>query len=139
MPERHTGWPPSVICGLLALSLGITISGNTVNGPSLLTMRDCAVAGHTSNGIELFDYTNADLGTTASPGNNVLTSNFPVGLFIAGPAGPTRIHAVGNTWVPNVQDTDAQGHYPTTATVTGRVDPVSGNNYAIASGWSLQR
>jgi len=120
-------------------SLGIVISGDTVNGPSLLTMRDCAVANHTNNGIELFDYTDADLGTTASPGNNVLTSNFPVGLLIGGPAGPTQIDAVGNTWVPNVQDADAVGHYPTVATVTGPIGSVFGNNFAIASGWSLQR
>jgi hypothetical protein len=120
-------------------SVGIVLSGDTVNGPSLLTMRGCAVAGHTNNGIELFDYTDADLGTTASPGNNLFTSNVPVGLLIGGPAGTTQIDAVGNTWVPNVQDADALGHYPTVATVTGPIGSVFGNNFAIASGWSLKR
>jgi hypothetical protein len=52
-----------------------------------------------------------DLGDSASdPGGNVLQANTVAALDIE-PAAPATVHAVGNTWLPNVQGADATGRY----------------------------
>ena len=104
-----------------------------------LIMRGCMITGNRS-GIDVFDNATADLGTASSPGNNLLQGNTEVGLVLdGGAAGASLVNAVGNTWNPDKQGTDHDGHYPMTDTVSIPVPFVSGNNFAINSGWSLSR
>lgn len=110
---------------------GVYFSGD-VSVPTLLTMRGCTVSG-TSDAIYLFDQAAADLGTATSPGNNTFQSSLGVGLDIDGAAQP-HIDAAGNTWRA-VQGADPQGRYPSgSAPISGPIDRVSGNNYAIRFG-----
>jgi hypothetical protein len=104
-----------------------------------LVMRGCTITGN-GNGIDVFDNSTADLGTSLSPGNNTLQGNTNVGLLIDGASGgATLVNAVGNTWNPDKQGADHNGHYSTTETVTTPTPFVRGNNYAINAGWSLSR
>jgi hypothetical protein len=101
-------------------------------------MRGCTITQNLGDGIYLFDNAAADLGTTADPGGNTLTSNAGIGLDIDGNFGARLITAVGNTWNPNVQGADGQGHY-TAAVVTGPDTAATGANFAVNASWSLQR
>lgn len=49
------------------------------------------------------------------------------------------VAAVGNTWASFTQGSDIEGHYLRNQTITTPIEKISGNNYAIASGWSLER
>jgi Bacterial Ig domain len=82
-----------------------------------------------------------DLGTAASPGNNVIQGNTSSaqtsGLNVNVAAGVT-VNAVGNTFAPNVQGANAQGKYqlgtapcgPASCTLTVG----TGANYRVGSG-----
>jgi hypothetical protein len=112
------------------LVFGIYFQG-LLPAPGTLTMRGCTVSG-SPDAIYLFDEAAADLGTAVSPGNNTFQSALGVGLDIDGSTQP-RIDAVGNTWRA-VQGADPQGRYPSgIAPISGFVDRVAGNNYAIRS------
>jgi hypothetical protein len=118
---------------------GIYFQGDYTPAMDTLTMRGCIV-NSVSNSIYLFDDAFADLGTTASPGNNTFVSSQGVGLSIDGNGGtgvPTTIDAVGDVWRPNVQNADANGKYPDSAKITMPVDLVSGNNYSLTQNWVL--
>jgi len=73
-----------------------------------------------------------DLGTAASPGNNTfLTTSTAVANH--GQPGDAGVTAVGNTWNPNIQGADADGHYaaqlitgPTTGGLNYYVGPTAG-------------
>ncbi|HEX3757107.1 MAG TPA: hypothetical protein VHW23_00305 [Kofleriaceae bacterium] len=80
-----------------------------------------------------------DLGTVANPGNNEFSGNTGLNLNLASSQGATVVTAIGNAWNPLIQGSDIRGKYPTTATVVGPVAAAAGNNYALASGWSLIR
>jgi hypothetical protein len=114
----------------------IYIQGSGANMPGTLNMHGCQIL-QNANGLYLFDDAVADLGTIATPGGNTFQGNQQVGLQIDGNAGARLITAVGNTWNANVQGADAAGHYAP-ATV-GPVVVTPGNNFSIASGWTLQR
>jgi hypothetical protein len=82
-----------------------------------------------------------DLGTAASPGNNVIQGNTSSaqtsGLNVNVTAGVT-VNAVGNTFAPNVQGANAQGKYqlgtaPCSAS-TCNLTSGAGANYRITSG-----
>jgi hypothetical protein len=118
--------------------MGIYIQGGATSSPGTLTMRGCTITNNRT-GIYLFDYAVADLGTVANPGNNTLLANAQLGLHIDGNWGARLITAVGNTWRPNVQGSDAAGKYAVAASVPGPIDPATGNNFAIKPGWFLQR
>ena len=122
-------------------SVGIFIAtrGGDSNAQAALTMRDCTVTNSTMDGIELQGATDADLGTSADPGNNIIASNTPEGLNLGATTGQRHVDAVGNTWTPSVQGADDQGHYPTVETLTGPITSAVGDNFSIASGWTLQR
>jgi parallel beta-helix repeat protein len=70
------------------------------------------------------------LGSVEEPGNNLLRNNTHVGLGNSN-CSAVVIQAAGNTWNPSVQGADSNGQYDH-QTVIGEVDPVDGNNYAIA-------
>lgn len=102
-------------------------------GGHKLVMRGCNVKatgiGTDSTSISLIRLGAADLGTPASPGNNIFQANDGVILYIeGGPAAP--IDAVGNTWGP-VQGANSQGRYPAGTTIHGPVFTVPGNNYRL--------
>ena len=62
-----------------------------------------------------------DLGTPMDPGANVLQTNKSTGLVVEESSSATTtlaVNAVGNTWIPKVQGTDANGQY-TSGTLTG--------------------
>jgi len=111
--------------------LGIYIQGTAANAIATLTMRGSTLS-QNALGVDVFDFAVADFGTVASPGGNNFSGNTD------GNFGAQLINAVGNTWRPNVQGADAQGHY-TVATIPGPVAFASGNNFVLGSGWSLQR
>jgi uncharacterized Zn-binding protein involved in type VI secretion len=102
-------------------------------GSHKLVMRGCNVRatgiGTGTTSINLNGSAAADLGTAASPGNNIFQSNDGVILYIeGGPVAP--IDAVGNTWGP-VQGANSQGRYPAGTTIHGPVFAVPGNNYRL--------
>jgi len=62
-----------------------------------------------------------DLGTPMDLGANVLQTNKSTGLVVEGSssvATTLTVNAVGNTWIPKVQGTDANGQY-TSGTLRG--------------------
>jgi hypothetical protein len=117
--------------------LGIYIQGTAANAIATLTMRGSTVS-QNGLGIDVFDFGVADFGTIASPGGNDFSGNTDDGVQIDGNFGARLITAVGNTWRPNVQGADAQGHYAV-ATIPGPVAFSPGLNFVLGSGWSLQR
>jgi hypothetical protein len=104
-----------------------------------LSMRGCSIVSSNGNGIELLDDATADLGTAANPGNNIFQLNSSVGLSIGGVDIGRQIDAVGNTWNASTQGAGVDGRYSNVMTLSGPVQKVDGNNYAIESGLSLRR
>jgi Protein of unknown function (DUF1565) len=117
---------------------GIYISGGGAQSLGILRMRGCIVTGN-RDGVSLFDWSVADLGTSASPGGNIFQNNQFAGVSVGGLYGPQQVDAVGNTWNAGVQGADAAGQYPAPETVVGPVAQAAGNNYDIWSGLSLRR
>lgn len=82
-----------------------------------------------------------DLGTAASPGNNLIQGNTSSaqtsGLYVAVAAGVT-VQAVGNTFAPNQQGANAQGKYTLGNAPCGasscNVGSGAGPNYRVTSG-----
>jgi hypothetical protein len=101
-------------------------------------LRDSKISASETDGISIVDDVSADLGTVASPGNNMITGNTGVGLAIVGPR-LTNVSAVGNTWNATVQGADADGHYFTSETLTGPLTRTAGNNFALVAGATLLR
>jgi hypothetical protein len=145
-----TGTALSPSAGTWSLA-GVTITGNRTgidfNGfrpkPLTVALRRCDVSRNTGDGIELSGNVDADLGTVAAPGNNVITANGDVGLNVVAATGtntaPPRITAVGNTWNASRQDADGDGRYIVVGTLDGPIAAAAGNNFALVSGTSVQR
>ncbi|MEW6682983.1 MAG: Ig-like domain-containing protein [Nitrospirota bacterium] len=75
-----------------------------------------------------------NLGTQSSPGGNTILGT-TTGVRVSVEANVT-VHAVGNTWAPNVQGADAAGHYSTASSVCAGANPCdvtsgSGTNYTF--------
>jgi len=117
---------------------GVYVSGPDAQSPGALTMRGCTVTNN-RYGVSLFDYSAADLGTDANPGNNIFQDNQFGGVLLYGIAGPQLVNAVGNTWIPEVQGASGSGRYPTTSTVSGPIQQAAGNNFEMWAGLSLRR
>lgn len=116
---------------------GVAVSPGTANQPVSLTMRGCTVRG-SNFGVAISDFSTTDLGTTASPGNNVFQDNARAGIAVLGQSGATQVDAVGNTWQPKRQGSDAAGHFEPMI-VFGPIDSFFGNNFQIASPqWSVK-
>lgn len=101
-------------------------------------MRGCTITNNTI-GIAVSDNSVADLGTVANPGNNTFLANPELGLDVDRCDVSALLTAVGNTWRPNVQGSDAAGRYLEVANVPGPVEPGFGGNFAIEAGCTLQR
>ncbi|TMQ11644.1 MAG: hypothetical protein E6J90_34100 [Deltaproteobacteria bacterium] len=119
-------------------SSAIYVSGSSAQSLASLVMRGCTVVNN-RYGIAMFDYSAADLGTDADPGNNVFQDNQLAGVTLGGIAGPQLVNAVGNTWNPMTQGSDALGKYPVPGTVAGPIQQATGNNYDMWAGLSLRR
>jgi hypothetical protein len=118
---------------------GLDFSGSQRSGATTLTMRNSTVSGNRHDGIKIAGAVEADLGTAASPGNNVITGNTAVGLDLVADADQPHVTAAGNTWNAGIQDADGQGQYIIVGTLTGPMAAKPGNNFALATGMSLQR
>jgi hypothetical protein len=78
-----------------------------------------------------------DFGTLADPGDNVLTAT-TTALDVQNPA-IAAVSAVGNTWTPNVQNADADGHYaPASSPGVLEVTSGSGQNYSDSAGAAIR-
>jgi len=119
--------------------VGVKVRGLRSTARQTLTLRDCSVSRTNGSGVLITDFVTADLGTPASPGGNTITGNLLPGVNIVGAAGRSEVTAVGNTWRPNTQGSDATGHYPVTETIPGPIPVDVGTNFAIADGCSLMR
>ncbi len=105
---------------------GSTQSGIVLWGASSFKMRGSNLSNNAIDGLELYETVAADLGTAASPGGNTFTGNISAGIASRVSSGIT-VNAVGNTWIANQQNADANGHY-TASTVSG---PVNGKNFLL--------
>jgi len=86
---------------------------------------------------------NADLGTVADPGGNTIridtTNNtFAHGLTISDNLSGLVVKAVGNTWIPNVQGADSQGHYIPGTLVDSSSPLAKGPNFNLSAGTKIQ-
>lgn len=76
-----------------------------------------------------------DFGTLLNPGNNVFSSTgAQTTNFVSGAAAAVTVQAVGNTWAPSVQGSDASGHYAAVGAgaIVEATGTTSGANYDIA-------
>jgi hypothetical protein len=85
---------------------------------------------------------NADLGTAADPGGNTLTvdalNTFGSALRIADNLSGVVVSAVGNTWRPNVQGADSQGHYIPGTEVNSSSPLAKGPNFDLSAGTKIR-
>jgi hypothetical protein len=119
-------------------SAAILLQGRSPQLKAVLSMRGCSVLSNAADGVYLFSDTSADLGTAASPGVNVFRNNTGIGVVVFDDHF-TNVEAVGNTWNASTQGSDANGRYPSPATIPGPVSPVAGGNFGINSGSTLRR
>lgn len=81
----------------------------------------------------------ADLGTTNSPGGNVIGLNSSAGLMFDNQVLSVIVFARGNTWNANEQGADAQGHYLPGTVVNGNSSNANGKNFKLpATGAKIQ-
>jgi hypothetical protein len=129
-----------------APQMPLTITGASLRGGSLsvgtgsairaraLKLRSSSVES-SRIGIEMLNGGNADLGTPNDPGNNTIRNNTITGVAFQDKLnGFGTISAVGNTWKPNTQGADAQGHYTIRQNLDGgfRSDPTTdGLNFSL--------
>jgi hypothetical protein len=119
------------------INSGAVVVSGSATTPTTLVVRNCSLFSNSFAGFVVKDHALADLGTTASPGNNRLQFNDNLPVNLAGAAGQSTVTAVGNTWKPNTQGSDAAGHYaPQLIQEPVAVD--FSNNFAVAAGWRLQ-
>ncbi len=80
-----------------------------------------------------------DLGTLADVGNNTIQNNTTTGVTFASSISSGSVNAVGNTWNPNIQGADANGHYTIHMKVIGIGDFAHGTNFDLPnSNFSIQ-
>jgi hypothetical protein len=94
--------------------------------------------GHATTGV-LFQGGSLDLGSVSEPGGNIWQTNTGTALRVSPSAGAI-VPAFGNTWIPNTQGADANGHY-SFGVLTGPYGlaaPVP-CNFAIADGSKVVR
>lgn len=110
-------------------------TGIQIGGTVPVTMRNVNVtmSGGTA-GVILGTTGNIDLGTTASPGNNLLKQNVGTNLLLSS-AVTTAVTAVGNTWNPNDQSASAAGTFAGNVLVNG---PTSGANFTLQGAATLR-
>jgi hypothetical protein len=104
-------------------------TGGSILYPRNLKVRSSTITGNTSYAFQIYGTPlSVDLGTALSPGGNTIQNSGTGNLSgITGDA----ISAVGNTWNPNVQGADANGHFPAATQLAG---PASGANFTLNAG-----
>lgn len=118
---------------------GSTFTGNTVTaidyeGFGSLKLRNSKVSSNTGQGVWLITNPIVDLGTQVDPGGNTFTANTTTGVQLNLSAIGT-VQAVGNTWNPNQEGADANGHYSTApgyTPLTATGPNSNGANYRIS-------
>lgn len=97
----------------------VEISGNSDRGvyvegqpgaPSSVVMRDCLITNN-GDGVYVGANANGNFGTPDNPGHNTFRYNAYAGLSLNADSNVTM--AVGNTWMPHIQEADERGTYPT--------------------------
>jgi hypothetical protein len=107
----------------------------SIGDDAALTMRNCTITAG-ALGIYLYASTAAlDLGTVASRGNNVI-QNQSTGIHMDPGSNQLHVEAVGNTWIPDLQGADAEGHYPSMRLV-GPVSAGTRGNFDFPASCSL--
>jgi hypothetical protein len=117
-----------------------TLNGSFVDGdPSFqdqtgiiaptLRMRGSDVSGNRTGILITGD--GADLGTLLDPGNNTLRGDIDTAVRVEDGVPSAFILAIGNTWNPNTQGTDAAGHYTTPLSVDGTSPLANGQNFNV--------
>lgn len=107
------------------------------NRAGTVSMRTMEITGNALSGVRLIGQTKPDLGKVGSAGANVFSGNAIGGAaseanLVSQQAYGFTLFAVGNTWDPNQQGADSQGHYA--ANGSGAVLEVSsgtGKNYVL--------
>jgi len=115
---------------------GALIAAYSSASPLDASLRRVSVTGCREGGVSLAGHasTHFDLGTSASPGENVLSGNQSSNLFFQS-SDPTLISAIGNTWDPNQQGTDAMGQCPVPGSArTFDLTVASGANFTSGVG-----
>lgn len=119
---------------------GLFVADGSYTVLARLKMRGCLIDRNAGDGINLFDFSAADLGTDDDPGNNTIQANLGRGVSSCCDVGPPLVNAVGNLWNPGMQGADSQGRYPVPpVTIVGPVAGMNGNNYAVGVGLSIRR
>ncbi len=109
---------------------GIHISQDGVT----LTLRNTEVRNNASFGINLQASSGTlNLGTASDLGGNTIQGNNLEGVLVDWTSG--TVQAAGNTWEPNQQGADANGHYALGGTVSGNF---AGKNYQINANVVIQ-
>ncbi len=127
---------------------GAELTHYSLTNPLSITMRRTQIVASENSGIWLAVHadTVVDLGTMASPGENTISGNHLSGteqqanLTYYGVA-PVVISAIGNTWDPKTQGTDASGRCSVTG-VDKTLDLVradGGNFYSQANNQAILR
>jgi hypothetical protein len=130
--DRFAVW---AVNGSQATITGSTIAAyvgvDTADAATKLVVRNSHLDG--SYAVNTADWTDhvsqIDLGTVASPGNNTLLRTGTTGDSAVnnwGQADDLGVSAVGNTWTPNEQGADENGHYTPGTHVAG---PTGGVNF----------
>jgi hypothetical protein len=119
-----------------AISTGISVE------PANVMIRDSVFTNNVPGGVRIKSALDSswDLGRGNDPGGNTFTGHVQGGVKLdLGPAQDTLIvYASGNTWVPNVQDADDNGHYSVVSGEANDVVSGYGSNYWVDT-WGILR
>ena len=126
---------------LLNSELNACKTGMTVDGNAKVTVRDTHFIEIGGDAVSLSStLASLDMGTAdpAAPGNNLFQSgaNTFTALRVTW---ANVVDASGNTWLPNVQGADAQGHYVAGTLKVGPTPTLTGSsNYWLITGASIK-
>ncbi|MGA9118671.1 MAG: right-handed parallel beta-helix repeat-containing protein [Bacteroidota bacterium] len=110
--------------------------GISVSSGTSLYMRNTTIS-NCRSGIYLNATSGSvDLGTSTDAGGNTINNCSQFGIRVGFAAGQVA-YAYGNTWTPNAQGANANGHYGPFLAV-GPVNPASPANYYIDSNANIQ-
>ncbi len=129
----------AAVSGFYVSNASLNIRNSTVQGMggagidaitgSRLYMRNTSISSCQYGLLLTGSSATADLGTSTSAGGNTIANNTQFGIMISH-TGEFFAYTYGNTWIPNIQGANANGHYgPFLA--TGPVHSTAPANYYI--------